>query len=120
MSRQIVSLNHSLSYPLNLKCHSQVLPPFDFPPYPEPSITSNSSSMDSDNISTNTVFHTISHFNNSGIETPDELVDSEPSPSTFSQRPFQPIHTQIADEPSSAPPSDTEATPINPNLQRPT
>ena len=46
--------------------------------------------MDSDNTSTNTVFHTISQFNNSDIETSDELADSEPSPSTFSQPPFRP------------------------------
>ena len=68
--------------------------------------------MDSDNTSTNTVFVTISQFNNSDIETLDEFADSEPSPSTFSQPPFQPIWTQITDEPSSAPSSYNDATPI--------
>ena len=68
--------------------------------------------MDSDDTSTNTVFHTISQFNNSDIETPDEFADSEPNPSTFCQPLFQPLHTQIPDEPSSAPSSYPDATPI--------
>ena len=68
--------------------------------------------MDSDNTSTNTVFHTISQFKNCDIETPDEFADSEPNPSTFSQPPFQPIHTQVPDELSSVPSSYTDATPI--------
>ena len=48
------------------------------------------------------IFHTISQFENSDLETPDEFTNSEPSPSTFSQpipstfsKPhFQPIHSQ--------------------------
>ena len=68
--------------------------------------------MDSYNTSTNTVFHTISQFNNSDIETPDDFADSEPSPSTFSQPPFQPLYTQIPDEPSSTLSSYTDVTPI--------
>ena len=67
--------------------------------------------MDSDDTSTNTVFHTISQFNNSDNETTDEFAVSEPSPSTFSQPPFQPLHTQTPDEPSSASSSYTNATP---------
>ena len=90
MSRHIGSLNRSLSYPSNLQCHSQVLPFFDFPLYPEPSYTNNSLSMVSDNTSTYTVFHTISQFKNSDTETPDEFADSEPSPFTFPNLPFQP------------------------------
>ena len=46
--------------------------------------------MDSDNNSTNTIFHTTSQFNNSDIETPDEFADSEPRTSTFSNSPFNP------------------------------
>ena len=46
--------------------------------------------MDSDNTSVNAVFVTILQFNNSDIETPDEFADSKPSPSTFSQLPFNP------------------------------
>ena len=49
-----------------------------------------------------TVFQTISQFENSDLETPDELADyeltpstfSQPSPSTFSKTPFQPIYSQ--------------------------
>ena len=41
-----------------------------------------------------TVFNTVSQFNNSNIETPDKFANSEPSPSTFSQPPFRPIHSQ--------------------------
>ena len=40
-------------------------------------------------------YNTISQFNNSDIETPDEFANSEPSPSTFSQPPFQPIHYPV-------------------------
>ena len=68
--------------------------------------------MDSDDTSTNTVFHTSSQFNNSDIEIPNELQNSEPSPSTFSQPPFRPLHTPTPDEPSPAPSSYTDATPI--------
>ena len=52
--------------------------------------------MDSDADSDITVFNTISQFNHSDIETPDEFANSEPSPSTFSQPPppFRPIHSQ--------------------------
>ena len=67
--------------------------------------------MDSDDTSTNTVYHTISQFNNSDIETPDEFADSEPSPSTFSQPPFQPLQSQITNEAPSTPSSYTDETP---------
>ena len=57
--------------------------------------------MNSDTNSDISVFHTISQFNNSDVETPDESADSEPSPSThtqtnssvFSKTPFRPIQT---------------------------
>ena len=57
--------------------------------------------MNSDTNSDISVFHTISQFNNSDVETPDELADYEPSPSThtqtnssnFSKPPFRPIQT---------------------------
>ena len=55
--------------------------------------------MESDTNSNTTVYNTISQFNNSDIETPDELANSEPSPSTFSQPPFQPFHSQVKIEP---------------------
>ena len=61
--------------------------------------------------STRTIFNTISQFKNSDIDTPDEFQNSEPSPSTFSQPPFHPIHHQHPDETSSAPSSYTDATP---------
>ena len=49
-----------------------------------------------------TIYTTISRFNNSDIETPDEFADSEQSPSThtptssttFSKPPFRPIQPQ--------------------------
>ena len=58
--------------------------------------------MNSDTNSDITVFQTISQFNNSDVETPNEFADSEPSPSThtqttssaFSKPPFQPIQPQ--------------------------
>ena len=57
--------------------------------------------MDSDDTSTNTVFHTISQINTSDIK-----------PIHFFPTPFQPLHTQIPDEPSSAPSSYTDANSI--------
>ena len=59
--------------------------------------------MESDTNSNTTVYNTISQFNNSDIETPAEFANSEPSPPTFSQPPFQPIHSQDNTEPLSPP-----------------
>ena len=55
--------------------------------------------MESDTNSNTTVYNTISQFNNSDIETPDEFANSGPSPSTFSQPSFQPLHSQVKIEP---------------------
>ena len=44
--------------------------------------------MESDDTSTNKVFHKISQFNYSDTETPDEFADSEPSPPLFPNPPF--------------------------------
>ena len=87
MSRQIGSLNRSYSYPSNLQRHSPNKSISDFTPFFSPSYTNNSPRMDSDDFSTHTVFHTISQFNNSDIETPDEFENSEPSPSNFRNPP---------------------------------
>ena len=87
MSRQIGSLHRSISHPANLQNPIPIIPLFAFPPPESPHINT-SSGMDSDANSDITVFHTISQFNNSDIETPDEFANSEPSPSTFSQPPF--------------------------------
>ena len=67
--------------------------------------------MDSDTNSTITVYHTISQFENSDQESPDEFDNSEPSPSTFSQPPFQPLHSQTRDEPPSTPSYISNVTP---------
>ena len=82
MSRQIGSLHRSNSHPANLQNPLPIIPLFAFPP-PESLHINTSSGMDSDANSDITVFHTISQFKNSDIETPDELANSEPSPSTF-------------------------------------
>ena len=57
--------------------------------------------MESDTIYNTTVYNTISQFNNSDIEKPDKFANSEPSPSTFSQPPFQPLQYQVKIEPLS-------------------
>ena len=57
--------------------------------------------MDSDANSDITVFQTISQFDNSDLETPDEFANSEPSTSLFSQPPFRPIQSQAQSESSS-------------------
>ena len=68
--------------------------------------------MDSDTSSNTSVYNTISQFNNSDLETPDEFANSEPSLSTFSQPPFQPLHSQIKIEPPYPPSSISNVTPI--------
>ena len=111
MNRQIGSLHRSNSYPANLETQIPISPLFAFPPPDSPQINT-SSGMNSDTNSDISVFHTVSQFNNSDGETPEEFADSKPSPSTytqttssnFSKHPFQPIqpHNQF---PSSSTPS---------------
>ena len=68
--------------------------------------------MESDTNSNATVYNTISQFDNSEIETPDEFAKSKPSPSAFSQPPFQPIHSQVEIKPSSPLSPISNVTPI--------
>ena len=56
--------------------------------------------------------NTISQFDNSDVDAPNEFQNSEPSQSTLSQPPFHPIHPQLPDETSPAPSSYTDATSI--------
>ena len=79
--------------------------------------------MNSDTNSDISVFHIISQFNNSDVETPDEFADSEPSHSThtqtnssaFSKVPFRPIQTSHP-LPSLSTPSD--ASQVNPTYSQ--
>ena len=96
MSRQVGSLHRSISHPANLP----IIPLFALPP-PQSPHHNISSSMEPDTNSNTTVYNTISQFNNSDIETPDAFANSEPSPSSFSQPPFQPIQSQVKIEPPS-------------------
>ena len=97
MSRQLGSLHRSNSHPANLQTQIPINPLFAFSPPVFP-IFIIPSSTNSDTNSDISVFHTISQFNNSNVETPDEFAVSEPSPSThtqtnssvFSKPPFQP------------------------------
>ena len=89
MRRQFGSLHRSISHPANLQNPIPVNPLFAFPPPESPHINT-SSGVDSDANSDITVFHTISQFDNSDLETPDKFANSEPSPSTLSQPPFDP------------------------------
>ena len=75
MSRQLGSLHRSNSHPANLQTQIPIIPLFAFPP----------PSTNSDTNSDISVLHSISQFNNSNVETPDEFADSEPSPSTYTQ-----------------------------------
>ena len=97
MSRQFGSLHRSISHPANLQNPIPIIPLFAFPP-PESPHVNTSSGMDSNTNSDITVFNTIFQFNNSDIETPDEFSNFEPSPSTFSQPPFRPIHSQSTND----------------------
>ena len=84
MSRQIRSLHRSNSHPANLQTQIPIIPLFAFPPSDSPQ-SNTSSGINSDTNSDISVFHTVSQFNNSVVETPDEFADSEPSPSTYTQ-----------------------------------
>ena len=67
--------------------------------------------MDSDANSDITVFNSISQFNNSDTEILDEFANSEPSPSTFSQTLFRPIHSQSQNDSPSTISHNSQATP---------
>ena len=83
MSRQLGSLHRSNSHPANLQNPVPIIPLFAFPPIDF--VINIPSSTSSDTNSYTSVFHTISQFNNSDLETPDEFANFEPSPSTYSQ-----------------------------------
>ena len=110
MSRQVGSLHRSISHPANLLNPVPIIPLFAFPPPGSPQVNK-SSGMDSDINSEITVFNTISQFNNSDIETPDEFANSEPSPFTFSQPLFRPIHSQSTNDSPSTISHIPQATP---------
>ena len=103
MGRQIGSLHRSNSHPANLQNPPPIIPLFAFL-QPDSPQANTSSGMNSDTNSDITIYTTISQFNNSDIETPDEFAYSEPSPfthnptssTTFSKPPFQPLqpHSQ--------------------------
>ena len=98
MRSQVGSLHRLISYPANLQSNLPIIPLFAFPPPASPH-HNNLSGIDSDTNLNTTVYRTISQFKNSDHETPDEFDNSEPSPSTFSQPPFQPLYSQIRFEP---------------------
>ena len=110
MSRQVGSLNRSFSYPANLQSNLPLILLFSFTP-PESPHENASSGMDSDINSNITVYNTVSQFNNSDLETPDEFDNSKTRPSTFSQPPFQPLYSQIRFEPPSTPSSISNVIP---------
>ena len=108
MSRQIRSFHRSISHTANLQNSTPIIPVFAFPPPDSPYMNSDI-----------TVFHTISQFEHSDLETPDEFADSEtssstfsePSPSTFFKPPFQPIHSQTQCASPSTPSDVSQVTP---------
>ena len=87
MSRQIGSLHRSNSHPANLQTQIPIIPLFSFPPRDSPVINI-PPSMNSDTYSDISVFHTISQFNNSDVET-----QTQTNSSAFSKPPFRPIQT---------------------------
>ena len=82
MSRQFRSLNLSLSYPSNFQRQSFCISLSDLTSSPLPSYTTSSPRMDSD-YSTNTVYNTITQFNNSDFETTVDFQNSEPTRPLF-------------------------------------
>ena len=111
MTHQIGSLHRSVSHPANLQNNLPIIPVFAFPPTQSPHPNS-SPSMESDTNSNTTIYNTLSQFNNSDIETSDKFANSKPSLSTFSQPPFQPLHSQVKIEPLSPPSPISHVTPI--------
>ena len=111
MSRQVGSLHRSISHPVNLQNPIPIITLFALPPPESPHINT-SSGMDSDANSDITIFNTISQFKNSEIETSAEFANSEPSPSTFSQPPFRPNHSQSQNDSPSTISHISQATPI--------
>ena len=118
MSRQIRSLHRSNSHAANLQTQIPNIPLFAFPP-PDSPVINVPSSTNSDTKSEISIFHTISQFNNSNVETPDEFADSEPSPSThtqtntsvFSKTLFQPIQANNPFPSRSTPSHASQVTP---------
>ena len=94
------TLHRSNSHPANLQNPLPIIPLFAFP-LPDSPQANTSSDMNSDTSSDITIYTTISQFNNSDIETPDEFADTEPalsthtptSSTTFSKPPFRPIQS---------------------------
>ena len=119
MSRQLGSLHRSSSHPANLQTQIPIIQLFAFPP-PDSPIINIPSSTNSNTNSDISVFHTISQFNNSNVETPDEYTDSEPSTSThtqthssvFSKPPFRPIQSSHPLPSLSTPSYASQVTPI--------
>ena len=68
--------------------------------------------------STQTVCSTISPFNDSDFETPDEFLDSKSSPTNFFQLGFQPRTPPTLVEPSLSPCSHPDATPNLPPIKQ--
>ena len=112
MSRQLGSLHRSNSHPANLQTPIPITPLFAFPT-PNFPIINISTSTNSDTNSDISVLYTIAQLKNPNVETPDEVADSEPSPSNdnqtnssvFSKPPFQPIPSNHS-LPSVSTPSD--------------
>ena len=111
MSRQIGSLNRFVFCRSNLQRQKSFISISYLTSSPLPSFSSNSPRMDSD-VSTETVFNTISNFNDSVTETPDKFIDSEASPTNFSQPPYQLVTPHIPDELCPSTSSRTDATRI--------
>ena len=112
MSLQIGSLNCALSFRSNLQVHDSFITISDLT-FPRTQLISNSPSIDiASDDSNHVIFNTISNFNNSELEQPDEFLDSELSPTNIYQATFQPINPPTPVENSTFTSSKTDATPI--------
>ena len=90
MSRQVGSLHRSISHPANLQNPIPIIPLFAFPP-PESPHVNTSSCMDSETKSDITVLIQFPNLLTQTSKPQANFANSEPSPPTFSQPPFDVI-----------------------------
>ena len=108
MSHQVGSLHRSISHPANLQNNLSIVPLFAFPHLNHLILTPHPAWNQ-------TLIPTQQCKTLSPISS-DEFANSEPSSSTLTHSPFQPIHSQVKTEPFSPPSPISIVTPVYSHL----